>query len=239
MVALSAIAALGSAAAGAIGSAVQNKKAKDLLTKQEKDNRNWYQTKMSEDFTNRIDSQAVINRQRELLQEQADNAAGRSAVSGASPESSAIDKAQANNSLAQTMSDIAAQGATQKDKVEEEFRQRQANLDQQKAQIAANQAQAIAGAASQAVGSAITAGANDLAMGNVNPSAKDYAKANAINSAVANEGVGNMPQNPQAKLDSAIRNGIVNTKPQAILSAEEMQTKRALNKQNSIFKGIQ
>lgn len=219
------MAALGSAAVGAISSAIQNKKARNLLASQQQDianqkaeNRSWYNTRMSEDYTNRVDSQAVINKQRELLQEQADNVRAAAVVGGASPEASAIAKAQANSSLAQTMSDIAAQGAAYKDKVEQEYRQQESNLNaqqaqlkQQEGQIAHNRAATIAQSAGQAVTSAINVGANNIAMGTGNPSAKAYTKANAVNSAIANEGAKKMAQtatNAQKTLDSNIRNSI-------------------------------
>ena len=209
MVALSAIAALGSAAVGAVGSAIQNKKAKDLIQQQRNDNRNWYNTRMSEDYTSRVDSQAVINKQRELLQQQAENARGRNLVAGGSPEAEAIEKAQANSSLAQTMSDISAQGAAYKDRVEQQYRQQDAQLNQQQAQIHSNQAQAIAQAASQAVDSAVVHGANMKYLGGTDKPVRNPNAVQADNLDVANKALAQASaQQSQKNLDATIRNSI-------------------------------
>lgn len=206
MVGLSAIAALGSAAVGAIGSAIQNKKARNILANQRDENRNWATTRMSEDFTSRVDSQAVVQRQRELLSEQAKNARATNAVAGGTPESEAIAKAQANSSLAQTMSDIAAQGAAYKDKVEQEYRAQDAALNQQQGQIAHNQAVATAQAASQAVNAGITNLGNNIALGAGAHAPKNADRVNAVQA--NNELAKASSQYEQKKLDSNIRNSI-------------------------------
>ena len=209
-----AVATLGSAAIGAISSAQQNKRARSILQQQKSDNQNWYNTRMSEDFTNRVDSQAIITRQRELLDEQARNARGANAVAGGTPESEAIAKAQANSSLAQTMSDIAAQGAAYKDSVEQAYRQQDAALRQQVGQIAHNQAMATAQAAGQAVNAGINLLGNQQILGadNYKPTAKQYAKAQSTNYNNAIDGM---------KAASA-----------------QYEAQRVQNQRNSIFKGI-
>ena len=200
-----AVATLGSAAIGAISSAQQNKRARSILQQQKSDNQNWYNTRMSEDFTNRVDSQAIITRQRELLDEQARNARGANAVAGGTPESEAIAKAQANSSLAQTMSDIAAQGAAYKDSVEQSYRQQDAALRQQEGQIAHNQAMATAQAAGQAVNAGINLLGNQQILGaNAKPSAQNVNNGAMVASA-ANLSA---KQNAQTKLDNTIRNSI-------------------------------
>ena len=212
MVGLSAIAALGSAAVGAIGSAIQNRKARNILAQQKDDNRNWYNTRMSEDYTSRVDSQAVVQRQRELLSEQARNARATNAVAGGSPETEAIAKAQATSSLAQTMSDISAQGAAYKDKVEQEYRAQDAAIRQQQGQIAHNQAVATAQAASQAVNAGINMVGNEAYLGQQRPSAGDLkfaANRNAENTAAGLKEIGQASvQQSQKNLDATIRNSI-------------------------------
>lgn len=146
-----AVGALGSSIYGAVASSKQNKKAQELLQQQRDDNRAWYNAKMSQDYTQRADAQAVINRQRELLDEQYKNATATNVVAGGSDASLAMQKAAANDAMAQTMSNIASEASTYKDQVEQAYRSQDAALNQQQAQNQAAQAQATAAAAGQAV----------------------------------------------------------------------------------------
>lgn len=148
---ISGVTALGSSIYGAIASSKQNKKAQQLLQQQRDDNKAWYEAKMSEDYTQRSDAQNVINKQRELLNEQYKNAKATNAVAGGSDASIAMQKAAANDAMAQTMSDIASEASQYKDQAEQQYRAQDAALDQQQAQIAADQAKATAQAAGQAV----------------------------------------------------------------------------------------
>ena len=146
-----AVGALGSSIYGAVASSKQNKKAQELLQQQRDDNRAWYNAKMSQDYTQRADAQAVINRQRELLDEQYKNATATNVVAGGSDASLAMQKAAANDAMAQTMSNIASEASDYKDQVEQAYRSQDAALNQQQAQNQAAQAQATAAAAGQAV----------------------------------------------------------------------------------------
>lgn len=150
------VGALGSAIYGAIASSKENKKAQQLIQQQRDDNRAWYNARMSQDYTQRSDAQAVINKQRELLDQQYKNAAATNAVMGGSDTSLAAQKAAANDAMAQTMSDIASNAASYKDSVEQQYRAQDAALNQQQAQIHADQAKATAQAAAQAVGAGIS-----------------------------------------------------------------------------------
>ena len=155
---LGAAMSIGSSIYGAIQSAKQNKEARQLLEKRRDDNRKWYESRMAEDYTNRPDAQAVLTKQRELLEEQYKNARATNAVSGGTAESEAMQKKAANDAMAQTMSDIAADAAEYKDSVEQEYRQTDAALVEQQAANKAAQAQATA----QAAGQAAAAGLNLL-----------------------------------------------------------------------------
>lgn len=155
--------ALGSAIYSGIASSKQNRKAQQLLQQQRNDNRNWYNAKMSEDFTMRSDAQAVITKQRELLNEQYKNAQAANAVAGGSDEALAMQKAAANDAMAQTMSNIASEAAAEKDRAEQQYRAQDAALNQQQAQIAADQAKATAAAGAQAVNAGINVLGNGIA----------------------------------------------------------------------------
>lgn len=153
--------AIGSSIAGAAASKKYNRKARQLLEKQREENKNWYDTKMSEDYTARTDVQNVINRQRELFEEQYKRARASQAVAGGTDESLAMQKAAANDAMAQTMEGVAANASSYKDSVENAYRQQDANLVQQ--QVDTYKAQA--GQSAQAAGQATSAGLNMLGQG--------------------------------------------------------------------------
>lgn len=155
---------LASAVYGAIKSANYNKKAAKLIGKQRDDNRRWYDAGMREDYTNRTDAQAVINKQRELLEAQTKRIRATNAVAGGSDESAALAQASANNATAQTMADISAQAASHKDQIEQSYRQQDAALNQQQAQILSGQGQSTAQAAGQAVNAGVNLLGNELAL---------------------------------------------------------------------------
>ena len=154
-------AALGSAIYGAIKSSQANNNARRLVQQQRDDNKEWYNIKRSQDYTQRADVQAAIKRQRELLDEQLKRARAANVVAGGTDESLALQQEAANRAVAQTMTDIAANGAAYKDNVENQYRAQDAALNQQQVQSYQQQAAQTAQAASQAV----NAGVNVLGQG--------------------------------------------------------------------------
>lgn len=148
-------AALASAIYGAAKSAEYNDKARSLIQRQRDDNRRWYDTKMAQDYTQRADAQAVINRQREMLEENQRRARATNAVAGGTDASLALQQEKANDAMAQTMSDLAADSAKYRDTVEQQYRTQDAALNQQQAQNLAQQGQATAQAAGQAVNAGV------------------------------------------------------------------------------------
>lgn len=159
---ISGVTALGNAIYGTVKSAQANKKATDLINSQRKSNQDWYNTKMSEDYTQRSDAQAVISKQRELLNEQYRNAKATNLVAGGTDESLALQQQSANKALAQTMTDIASEASAYKDNIEQQYRAQDSALAQQ--QIAGYQQQAAdaANAASQAVNSGLSGLGNGI-----------------------------------------------------------------------------
>ena len=154
--AVTAALALGNAIYGGITSARANNKARRLIQQQREDNKKWYDTEMAKDYTLRTDTQAAINRQRELLEEQYKQARARQAVSGGSDESTALAKEAPNRSLSDTITDIASQASAHKDRIEQQYRAQDAALNQQQAQSYQQQAAQTAQAASQAVNAGIS-----------------------------------------------------------------------------------
>lgn len=147
---ISGVAQLGSTIYGAAASASNNKKARQLLDQQKADNKAWYEKRMSEDYISRSDTQDIINKQRELMGEQLKRAKAAQVVTGGSDESLAMQQAQANKSLADTMSGIAANASNYKDSIEQQYMQRNDDFTAQQMQSYLNQANAAAQAGSQA-----------------------------------------------------------------------------------------
>ena len=145
------VAALGSAIYGAVSSAKANNQARNLISQQKQSNEDWYNRKMSEDYTQRSDAQAVLNKQRQLLNEQYKTARATNIVAGGSDESLAMQQQAANKAMAQTMSDIAANASNYKDSIEQQYRAQDNALTQQQAGNYQQQAAQAAQAGSQGV----------------------------------------------------------------------------------------
>lgn len=148
-------AALGGAIYGAIASSKYNNKARALIQQQRDDNKRWFEIANARDFTQRTDSQAVLNRQREMLDEHYKRARAAGVVSGATDESVAMQKSAANDAMAQTMSDIASGAAAYKDSIEQQYRQQDAALNQQQVAGLQQQGQQAAQAGAQVANAGI------------------------------------------------------------------------------------
>lgn len=151
---IGAAAQVGSSIYGAIKSSQANKRAEQLLTNQRDENQKWYETRMAQDYTRRADVQNVLRKQRELFNEQYQKARGASIVAGGTEESLALQQAQANKAMGDTMGDIAAQAEDYKEAVEQQYRETDAQLDQKEIALEQQKAQNIADAAAQ-MGSAV------------------------------------------------------------------------------------
>lgn len=158
---LGATTALASAIMGVVGSSKAANKAKGLIDSQRNDNKAWYEVKRAEDFTQRSDTQAILNQQRQLLNDQYKKARMTNVVAGGTDEQLALQQAAANESLATTMSNVAGQASAYKDAAEQQFRQQDAALNQQQVGVYQQQANNIA----QAAGQGVSAGLNLIGSG--------------------------------------------------------------------------
>lgn len=159
--AIGAAASLASSLIGAIGSANANRKRDALIDTQRKENKRWYETKSAEDYTSRSDVQAVLKKQREILDEYSNRARAVNAVAGGTNEQIAAQQAQVNKTIADTTADIAARSAAYKDSIEQQYRQQDAALNQQQAAMYGQQGATIA----QAAGQGVSAGLNLVGAG--------------------------------------------------------------------------
>lgn len=123
------IGALGSIMSG-IGSARQLKKARGVLEDQSKENQAWFDKEYNQDYTQRADAQAMLGRVRQQADNQYRRAEQMAAVTGATDESLAMQKAGANDMYAQTLTGLGEQASRFKEGVMNRFLDTRANLNQ-------------------------------------------------------------------------------------------------------------
>ena len=112
------------AASSIIGGAKQKKirrQKQKLISDAEKYNDAWFNQRYNEDFTMRADAQKALEYAREQAQKFTDQARGAAAVSGATAESVAQQKAAANEMIGDTTSNIAAQAENYKSQIEQQY----------------------------------------------------------------------------------------------------------------------
>lgn len=153
----------GSSIYGAIKSSQANKKANDLIKSERDANRKWYEKEMAQDYTQRADMQNVLRKQKELLNEQLQRSRAMNVVAGGTDEALALQQQAANQTLGETTANVAAQAADYKEGVENQFREKESQLNQWQVNLAQNEAAQIAQAAGQmgkAVSGLVTGGMN-------------------------------------------------------------------------------
>lgn len=151
------IGGVGSAVAGIVGGNAMKKAAQrneKLLKEQEEQNKAWYEKEYGSNYLDRSDARAAINQVRELMNERYKQAEGSAAVTGATDESLARQKAAANETVADVMSNIAERADAYKDSVRANYEAQQDAITQQKMDVNNQRAQATAQAAQGLAGAA-------------------------------------------------------------------------------------
>lgn len=138
---------------GGISASKAMKQVKEDLESQKAENKNWYASRYNEDGTQRADAQRILAKTEESIRERNRQAAGTQAVMGGTEESLAATKVANNKALAEAASQIAVNSEARKDRIEQEYREKDAQLDAALDNMEINKAQAIASAV-QGVGQA-------------------------------------------------------------------------------------
>lgn len=145
---------IGSSIYGGIKAKKAAEKAQQNIEQQRQENEDWYNRRYNEDATQRADAQRMITMVREDIKQRNRAAAGTAAVMGGTTESVAAAKEANNKALADTTSQIVAQGEARKDAIEEQYMSRKDafneqlnNLEQQKAQAITDAVTGVSGAA--------------------------------------------------------------------------------------------
>lgn len=146
---------IGSSIFGGIAASRAMKKVKKNLAGQKQDNQNWYDRRYNEDATQRADAQRILTQTEEIIKKRNRQAAGTQAVMGGTDESVAAAKAANNEALADATSRIAVAADARKDSIEQQYRQRDAQIDEAMNSMDINKAKSI----SEAVRGVAQAGA--------------------------------------------------------------------------------
>lgn len=134
---------IGSSIFGGINATRAMNKVRDNLKAARTENQNWYNRRYNEDATQRADAQSLLNNTRELLMRKAQNAAATNAVMGGTDEAAALDKADSNDTLANTIDKINTAADARKDRIESDYRTTDADYQAKLNDLELNKAKAI------------------------------------------------------------------------------------------------
>lgn len=143
-----------SSIAGGIANRKARRKQEQMIAQQQKENQAWYDRKYNEDPTKRADTVRLLTQMQEQIKNRNKAAKGRQAVMGGTEDSTTAVKEANNKTLADTTSQIVAANDARKDNIENQYRVRKNQLQNQQmgldAEKAADTANAVAGVAGTA-----------------------------------------------------------------------------------------
>ena len=141
-------------AANFISQAKEARKRRRALDERERENEAWYKRKYNELGTESASAQRALTAMRDAQQQRMNRASGAAAVSGASSESVAAEKAAANKTIGDTVSAIAARDDARKERVDDEYRRERRAIENARDNISLQKQQNTAAATSQALNTA-------------------------------------------------------------------------------------
>lgn len=179
---------LASSIAGGVANRKARRKQEQMIAQQQKENQAWYDRTYNADPTKRADTVRLLTQMQEQIKNRNKAAKGRQAVMGGTEDSTTAVKEANNKTLADTTSQIVAANDARKDSIEQQYRERKNQLNNQQmgmeAEKAADTANAVAGVAGTAANIAATidsgAGRSKVARPDVaQPTDADMAKLDA------------------------------------------------------------
>lgn len=141
-------------AANFISQAKEARKRRRALDERERENEAWYNRKYNEVGTESASAQRALTAMRDAQRQRMNRASGAAAVSGASSESVAAEKAAANNAIGDTVSAIAARDDARKERVDKEYMREKRAIENARDNISLQKQQNTAAATSQALNTA-------------------------------------------------------------------------------------
>ena len=122
---ISGVASLASTGIAAKNSKEQANAARDAYNRETEAQRrkieNWYNIRSNQDYTKRADVQVALTKQRELINERYNQSRATNVVAGGSEAALAAEKEAANKAMGETIADIAAAGAANRDKLDQMY----------------------------------------------------------------------------------------------------------------------
>lgn len=151
---------LASSIAGGVANRKARRKQEQMIAQQQKENQAWYDRTYNADPTKRADTVRLLTQMQEQIKNRNKAAKGRQAVMGGTEDSTTAVKEANNKTLADTTSQIVAANDARKDSIEQQYRERKNQLQNQQmgmeAEKAADTANAVAGVAGTAANIAAT-----------------------------------------------------------------------------------
>ena len=145
---------LASSIAGGIANRKARRKQEQMIDQQQKENQAWYDRTYNADPTKRADTVRLLTQMQEQIKNRNKAAKGRQAVMGGTEDSTTAVKEANNKTLADTTSQVVAANDARKDNIEQQYRERKNQLNNQQmgieAEKAADTANAVAGVAGTA-----------------------------------------------------------------------------------------
>lgn len=179
---------LASSIAGGIANRKSRRKQEQMIAQQQRENQAWYDRTYNADPTKRADTVRLLTQMQEQIKNRNKAAKGRQAVMGGTEDSTTAVKEANNKTLADTTSQIVAANESRKDNIEQQYRERKNQLQNQQmgmeAEKVADTANAVAGVAGTAANIAASldsgAGKSKVVRPNVaQPTDADMAKLDA------------------------------------------------------------
>ena len=137
---------------GGISASKAARAERKMLQAQQQKNQNWFDRRYNEDATQRADAQRLLTRVEEGIKNRNKAAAGTAAVMGGGQEAVAAAKAANNEAIADAVGNIVASADARKDAIEQQYMERDAQLEQQLTSAKANQKAQIGQAVAQGLG---------------------------------------------------------------------------------------
>lgn len=151
---------LASSIAGGLANRKARRKQEQMIAQQQKENQAWYDRTYNADPTKRADTVRLLTQMQEQIKNRNKAAKGRQSVMGGTEDSTTAVKEANNKTLADTTSQIVAANESRKDNIEQQYRERKNQLQNQQmgieAEKAADTANAVAGVAGTAANIAAT-----------------------------------------------------------------------------------
>ena len=144
---------------GGISASKAMKKVRNNLQDQKRTNQDWYDRRYNEDATQRADAQAILARTEAAIKSRNLAASGAAAVMGGTEESVAATKAANAQAQAEATSNIVVNAERRKDSIEQQYQQRDAQLNEALNNMEVNKAHEI----SQAMQGGVASAAGNIA----------------------------------------------------------------------------